>query len=208
MTTKTKLINALLLSSLATLWGCYPGGPEYVDELDIVYTTFDEEFPFSAKSTYKMPDDIRILSGDPDEDPTFIDPIFAQPMLQRIENNMTARGFTRVEQGEEADMELLPASWSTTTILVSGGYWGGYWCYWDPYYCGGGWYYPYPVYSSYTTGTLVMVIADPQNPATDGSRGLVWTAAINGLLTGSYDANRVLSAIDQAFKQSPYLSSN
>ena len=36
----------------------------------------------------------------------------------------------------------------------------------------------------------------------------VWTAAINGLLSGSYNTNRVNKAIDQAFSQSPYLQTN
>ena len=34
----------------------------------------------------------------------------------------------------------------------------------------------------------------------------VWTSAANGLLSGAYNATRVNQAIDQAFKQSPYLN--
>lgn len=36
----------------------------------------------------------------------------------------------------------------------------------------------------------------------------VWTGAANGLLSGSYNVTRVNNAIDQAFKQSPYLKVN
>lgn len=36
----------------------------------------------------------------------------------------------------------------------------------------------------------------------------VWTAAINGLLSGSYNVNRVTKGVDQAFEQSPYLKTN
>ena len=34
----------------------------------------------------------------------------------------------------------------------------------------------------------------------------VWTASVNGLMSGAYDVSRVNKAIDQAFKQSPYLN--
>ena len=34
----------------------------------------------------------------------------------------------------------------------------------------------------------------------------VWTAALNGLVSGSYNLTRVTDGINQAFKQSPYLN--
>jgi len=34
----------------------------------------------------------------------------------------------------------------------------------------------------------------------------VWTSALNGLLSGSYNTSRVNKGIDQAFEQSPYLN--
>jgi hypothetical protein len=34
----------------------------------------------------------------------------------------------------------------------------------------------------------------------------VWTAAANGLMSGYGDVTRINNAIDQAFKQSPYLN--
>jgi hypothetical protein len=36
----------------------------------------------------------------------------------------------------------------------------------------------------------------------------VWTAAANGLVSGSFSTSRVNKAIDQAFAQSPYLITN
>ena len=57
-----------------------------------------------------------------------------------------------------------------------------------------------------TTGTLVMtLIADGEDYVEPST---VWTAAINGLLSGYYNVNRVNNAIDQAFEQSPYLKTN
>jgi hypothetical protein len=53
-----------------------------------------------------------------------------------------------------------------------------------------------------------MFMTDPNVLSTDDRQRMVWTAAINGLLTGAYDADRINSAIDQAFEQSPYLTTN
>ena len=53
-----------------------------------------------------------------------------------------------------------------------------------------------------------MTIVDQTTPSTDGSKRVVWTGAINGLLTGSYSSSRINKAIDQSFTQSPYLKTN
>jgi hypothetical protein len=208
MNMKRKLIASALIMSVGLLWSCYPGGAEYVDELDIVYTVYDVDYDFQSKGTFSLPDQIVKITGDLEEGPEFIKPVYGDEMLEQIRNNMEQLGWTYEEDPEAADINLLPAAWTSTTILVSGGYWGDYWCWYYPYYCGGGWYYPYPVVSSYTTGTLLMTIVDPNAESTDGSRRVVWTSAINGLLQGTYDVNRVNKAIDQAFAQSSYLKTN
>jgi hypothetical protein len=58
--------------------------------------------------------------------------------------------------------------------------------------------------SSYTTGTLVMTLVASGDDYIEPA--LVWRAAANGLLSGSYNTTRITKAIDQAFKQSPYLN--
>lgn len=197
---KQKLTAIALMAALVLFSGCYPDGADYADELDIVYTVYDKEYNFQNTSTYSLPDKIVIL-GDEDNI-EFIADVYAIPILARIDSNLQALGWTKVDNDENPDVQVLPASWTTTTIS----YWGGgYWCYWDPYYCGGGWYYPYPVVSSYTTGTLVMNMVEKTPTGTDGTKKVVWLGAINGLLQYTYDATRINDAIDQTFKQSPYL---
>lgn len=197
---KQKIIVFALMTSLFLFSGCYPDGAEYVDELDVVYTVYDKEYNFQEASTYSLPDNIVIL-GDSDNI-EFIADIYADPILARIDSNLQAMGWTKVDDDDNPDVQVLPASWTTTTIS----YWGGgYWCYWDPYYCGGGWYYPYPVVSSYTTGTLVMNMVEKTPTGTDGTKKVVWLGAINGLLQDTYNPTRINDAIDQSFKQSPYL---
>jgi len=76
-----------------------------------------------------------------------------------------------------------------------------------PYYP----YYPYypPVYSySYTTGTLLMTLIDPDELNGNGYPIHQWTGVLNGILNDKFDAARTTKLIDQAFDQSQYLKTN
>jgi hypothetical protein len=53
-----------------------------------------------------------------------------------------------------------------------------------------------------------MGLIDPTDVGANGNPVVQWTGAINGILTGSYNASRVDRAIDKAFDQSPYLKTN
>ncbi len=179
------------------LVSCYPQGPEYTDELDLVYTTYTFDYDFNSKATYSMPDKIVKITGNLIEgkDPEFVKEPYNTQILQKIADNMAALGWTKTEDPANADLVLFPAIWTNTTIY----YWSDYWCWYLYYYCGWG----YSAASSYTTGTLVMtLVADDENYIEPSS---VWTAAANGLVSGSFNTTRVTKAIDQAFKQSPYL---
>jgi hypothetical protein len=187
--------------------GCYPNGPDYAEELDVVLTYHNPDYNFGTKTTYAMPDKIVKITGNLQEGqaPKFIPDATAALILARIEQNMTSLGYQRVDlTSNSADLLLLPASWETTTIS----YWYDYWYWWyGGYYPGWGWggYYP-PVYvTSYTTGTLIMDLVDKTVLGSNGNGVTQWTGAINGVMTGTYNASRINTAIDKAFDQSPYL---
>jgi len=202
---KRRFTIAVGMLGLLLLAGCYPQGPEFVEELDLVLTKHEDSYDFSAKQTYAMPDDIVKITGNLAEgdDPEFIPDVVALQITARIEQNMESRGYERVGVDEDPDLLLLPASWETTTVYWWYDYW--YWWYWGYY---PGWGYP-PMYaSSYTTGTLVWSLTDPNQETANGNLLSQWTAAANGLLVGTYDADRVNRAIDQAFADSPYVKTN
>lgn len=204
---KKRILIALITASVLVLGGCYPDGPEYVEETDIVLTSHNEEYDFASKATYAMPDKIVKITGNvtEGEEPEFIPNTAATAILGMIEDNMQTLGWQRVEIDDNPDVLLTPAAWETTTIYYYYDYW--YWWY-GGYY---GWYWPYypPVYAtSYTTGTLLMSIIDPEITSTDGQAIRQWSGAVNGLLTGAYDADRIQTAIDKAFTISPYLQTN
>jgi hypothetical protein len=197
----TIVVGALAL----LLTGCYPQGPEFAEELDVVLTNHEQDYDFTAADTYAMPDEIVKITGNlvEGDDPEYVPGPVAAQILAQIEENMTALGYSRVDIDQNPDLLLAPASWETTTIFWWYDYW--YW-WWGGYYPG--WGYP-PMYaSSYTQGTLMMTLVDPNITSANGNGLSQWTGAINGLLTGSYDATRVNKAIDQAFAQSPYLKTN
>ena len=194
---KKKIAFYILI--IGMMAGCYPQGPEYYEDLDLVYTNYDDAYDFGAAGTYSMPDKIVKVTGNllEGEDPEFVKEPYNSQILAKIEANMTALGWTKVDKNANPDLALLPATWSNTTIY----YWYDYWCWYYPWYCGWGW--GYPSVSSYTTGTLVMTLVAYDENYIEPTR--VWTSAVNGLLSGSVDMNRVNKGIDQAFDQSPYL---
>jgi len=191
------------------LWGCYPDGPDYIEELDVVITNYNPDYDFSTVVTYAIPDKIIKITGEKlenGEEPKYLPQSAA--ILAKIKENLNALGWQEVDFADTAtggvDVFVLPASWETTTIFYYYDYWywwyGGYYPYWG--------YYPPVYYSSYTTGTLFWTLMDPNNLDGSGNPLRGWTAAINGLLTGSFNTARAEKGIDQAFAQSPYLLTN
>jgi hypothetical protein len=192
--------NLILLAGIILLMvSCYPDGPEYYEDLDLVFTNYDETFDFDGQSTYAIPDKIVKITGNlaDGEEPEYVQEPYNSQLLSKIESNMAAMGYTKAADPESADLVLFPAVWTNTTVY----YWYDYWCWYYYYYCGWGWYYP--TVTTYTTGTLVMALVPTGDEYIEPTS--VWTAALNGVLSGAYDISRSNEAIDQAFEQSPYL---
>ena len=189
------------------LQGCYPNGPEYIDDADVVITYVKGNYDFKSKSTYALPDRIVKITGNLTEgdDPIFIPDAAADPILTRIRLNMQNLGWQEVGLDENPDLLLAPASWETKTLTYYYDYW--YW-WWGGGYPG--WIYPpsYPptVVSGFSTGTLIMGLIDPTVLSADGNTIVQWTGAINGILTETYNATRINNALDKTFSQSPYLN--
>jgi hypothetical protein len=181
-----------------------------VEDLDVTYTTFDEDFDFQSRQTYAMPNKIVVDVDIEDGDTTWIymKDVFATPILAAIDDNLESRGWEKVDISQQPDVLVTPAALSSTTYFYSywydwwyGGWYGGYW----------GWYYPpYYTVSSYTTGSMIITMADPnvEDDSPINQSETAWIAVGNGLFSGAYDISRVTDAIDEAFEQSPYLKLN
>src|ERR671913_1107033 len=142
-----------ILLTVAMMSGCYPKGPEYIEDLDLVVTNHDVDFDFDEHNTYALPDRIVKITGNlvEGEDPEFVNDATAALILDRIRENMEKYGWTEVS-ADQADMIILPSAMQSTTLIYYYDYW--YWDWYYPYYWWG-WYYPYPIYGgSYTSGSV------------------------------------------------------
>ena len=97
METKSRSITAMVMLVIL-LAGCYPQGPEYVEDLDVVITDYEPSYDFNAKGKYALPDKIVKITGDVVEgdEPEFIPDVTAAAILAQIEKNMLALGWQRV----------------------------------------------------------------------------------------------------------------
>jgi hypothetical protein len=199
-----KLFSFIVLSFLMAR--CYPDGPEYIEQYDLVYSNYDDTYGFEAKKTYAIPDKIMKVDDDliTGEGPNFVKDTYAKPMLEQINKNMSEYGWTKVEKDDNPDVMLAPVAYELTTTV----YWG-YGGYWDWWYGGWyGWYYPYyPVTTTYSTGSLVVNMLDPNDLSANDKARVAWTFVVNGLLEGSTTSftSRYTKGINQAFEQSPYI---
>ena len=203
---KKSLLNIILpiIALGAIMASCYPGGAEYVSDLDVTYTfILDQNFDWSDKSkkVYFMPDTVMDAS-DPKNSPKPI--VSAQELLSTVKQELNAYGFV-----EEPDYNnALNTDFIVTVSRVRSNnyyysYWGGYW----------GWYYYPPVatVSNYKTGSLIVEIINTAeiDTASENIPGL-WQGVSDGLFEGTASGieARGKASIQQMFVQSPYLNRN
>jgi hypothetical protein len=214
MTIRIYLRLTLLL--IPILSGCYPKGPEYVEELDLVYTNYDNQFDFSSRGTYSIPDSVIKITGeifnDPDGDgePQFLSAVYATPIINALKDNMAATGWTLVDKKDNPDVVLLVSSMTTTNIYYY--YDWSYWDWWYPgYYPYWNWYYPsyyYPAYvTGYRSGSVFVQMVDHKATLQADQVPVRWNCILNGLAEGNTTdiISRIQSNIGKAFAQSPYL---
>ncbi len=162
-----KFIPLLLAVFAVTLASCEKD-PD-MDKLDnnyLVYTNYDKKADFKTFETITCRTAFwlsvirkrRILE---DEN--------VQEILSAYVANMNSRGYTRVEDREEADLGLQVSYVRSTYYFTDYGrpeWWWNYPGYWDAPYWGnwGGWYYPYAVNYSYSTGSFISELLNLEAP--------------------------------------------
>ncbi len=217
-----KLIMLLMITGVALLTSCYPDDDITISESDIVITTKDDSADFSKIMTYYLPDKVFVVDSTEDGDQTIE---YEDVILNEIVQNMSAYGYTRIEDTTDAentiDVIMIATAYQNTVTSIwypSYPYYPGWdWWWGSPgwgYYPPGWGYYPpgyyYPPYmTQYTMGTVKIDMIDPWKPDTIAPDTVIypnyWSAAIQGLLQGSNIEQRIEERIDQAFSQSPYL---
>jgi len=187
------LVLTVLIFGIASFFvACYPGDELTISDTDIVTTFFSKSANFATKMTYARPNSVvRIVSGGIE----IGSPPYDDDVMNRIDQNMTALGFT---MADSSTADVVVGAAVATATWTGGSCYPGYW----GWYGYPGWGWCYPVTYTYETGTLIIVMWD----RTQGSnQEALWVAGMNGLIQGSVATSRITSAIDQAFNQSPYL---
>ena len=178
----------------------------------LVYTAHDTATDFQQIETYYMPDRILVL-GHSDRTEYWKDDD-AREILAVVADQMNAAGYTRLDDRPLSDVRLHFRYVQRVTHFAgydnhcwrwyshhssTPGYWGDW----------AGWHYPYSVYYGYTAGSLLMEMVDLEADRQSGKKlPVIWDSFIGGLLTSNEALNleRTLDAVEQAFTQSPYLS--
>lgn len=208
---------------MLTLAGCYPDKIDYVDEYDVAATLYDEAVDFGAFETFTVIDTIIHLTDDGEDDPNFTRE-HDEFILGLIRDNMSDKGYSEIASPDSLNAPdliiMVQALSSEYYSYYYGGYWDWYpgWSWWYPGYPsypgypGYPWYPSYPWYpgyiSSYTTGTLMIDMADRESyDPEEHSVEFIWTGLVDGLLVknSSNTRNRLEKQINQLFTQSTYL---
>jgi hypothetical protein len=207
-----KLIPILL--AVLTLTACEKeADTDKLDNKFVVYTNYDKSADFKQFSTYYLPDSILII-GDKDKKEYWSD-TNAQRIIDTYVFNIDNRGFLRVTEREDADLGLQVSYVKNTYVVTDYGYpqwWWGYPGYWGtPYWgnWGGGWYYPFAINYSFSTGSFLTELLNLEAPQGQSEKlPILWSAYMSGMLSSSTDVNVELAtqAVSQAFTQSTYLT--
>ena len=198
----------MLLFLSAFFSGCYPDQPDRVEEYDVTYTNYSTEYDFSIPRTYSLPERVVLVQEDRlrDNDPEFLNDIYADAILEELKTNLDALGWTRVPESESPEIVILPSAFDQTFLYY---YNFGYWDWYYPgYFPGWGWYYPgySPGYiSGYRVGTVLVQMTLPSE-IEDEQVPVIWVATFNGLLEGSerFISERISRNLDQAFSHPPF----
>jgi len=209
---KTK-VNFLLVIALTFMaYACYPGGAEYVDELDTSISKYNNTYDWDNLDgkTYALPAEILHVKDGKEVDPPKEGP-HDKDILKQIKSELDARGMidaTATAQDTAVAIAIVIIEQNNTGAawIPGGGWWGGY-----PWYPGWGWggYYPwYPVYYSYKTGSVLIEMGDYANKdEEEETMPLVYTGVLDGLLQGNenYIGARIENGIDELFnKHEPF----
>ena len=219
-----------LLPFSVLIYSCYPEFDATVEELDLAITKYDEDQNFGALNSFFLYDTI-IYINDKENPAPHTDHPQEDHILDQVRQNLINIGWTEVTDtvgGVDADVSIMISALEVDVNFYYYGWWDyWYWYPWDwwypwyPGYPGYPWYPTYPIYPSYgyTVGTVMIDMVnmgdivmpqiepdpDPENPIFRVP--IVWTGAVNGILSGSQEniESRLTTQIEQVFRQSDYL---
>lgn len=212
-------MKKIVVSALAAAALVFPSCQKMPSVVDadgefLVSTSYAEGTDFSKYASFTVADSVVVLQSRLAGEK--VRNSFTDELVGAYRQMMEENGFeyVPVDEKENADLGIQLTYVADTDYYID--YVDPYWWldypgYWSSYYWGawgGGWYYPYPVMYEFSTHSLMADMADLTAASGEDERiPVLWSCMINGN-AGSTRADyaRFMTAIRQAFAQSPYLS--
>jgi hypothetical protein len=175
----------------------------------VVQTSYSLNINFSAYNSFYMPTDTLGLVSNVTDD-TLVVGDYAKGVTARVRSKMTQAGYSFVERDQDPDLAVNTYIVDNRSVFQSvtyPNYYFGYPGYFYSGYYGYGGYYNYPIVQTFSSqsGTMVIELIDLKNRTPDNKLQVVWVANIGDVYTSTDPYVKMLDAIDQAFRQSPYL---
>lgn len=204
-----RLLKAVIMISGMLFMACepQPDAEELFDQL-VVETNFDPAADFSSYATYSISSDtIGLVSNIREDDTLIVGSNYAQPVVNAIVDNLSMRGYTRVDRNANPDLAVnafIVKNLDIQQQINYPGYYGYPGYYYPGYYGYGSYYYPYISTYVYNTEVLVIEMIDLKNIVNNQVR-VIWNSYMGDVYTSINPQAQSLEAIDQAFNQSTYI---
>ena len=199
---KAKLVLITFVGALVSACSWGPGGLDETRDQILTIAHKTDAVDFTKFSSFAITDSITVVN---DGMKVRLSDATANLIIAQVVRNMNLYGYTQVQADENPDLLVDLAYIQKTNTYMYPGYWSDWDWWWDwngyPWW---GWdpYYPYqmPAFvSSYTTGSIVIEVADVVNVATESTVPVVWHGLVREILNGSHTQQELLSSIDEVF---------
>lgn len=206
------------------LTGClaYPDETARTEDFDSVITLFNRSTDLAGYQTYALSDELIPITPDTNNigipyDVFEPDGPVTNYVLDKVEDNLMVRGFTRVNDPTQADL-LINAGYVvlTTTVTETWYCYDPWYWFWDPHWYGPGFFWGYPGYGyyydypcsfsySYDVGTVLIQVLDGKNISNETFEE-IWLGIFRGFANAGVDLSRIDFGVDQAFAQTPFFN--
>ena len=199
---KAKLVLIAFVGALVSACSWGPGSLDETRDQILTIAHKTDAVDFTKFSSFAITDSITVVN---DGMKVRLSDATANLIIAQVVRNMNLYGYTQVQPDENPDLLVDLAYIQRTNTYMYPGYWSDWDWWWDwngyPWW---GWdpYYPYqmPAFiSSYTTGSIVIEVADVVNVATESTVPVVWHGLVREILNGSHTQQELLSSIDEVF---------
>lgn len=199
---KAKLVLIAFVGALVSACSWGPGSLDETRDQVLTIAHKTDAVDFTKFSSFAITDSITVVN---DGMKVRLNDATANLIIAQVVRNMNLYGYTQVQADEDPDLLVDLAYIQRTNTYMYPGYWSDWDWWWDwngyPWW---GWdpYYPYqmPAFvSSYTTGSIVIEVADVVNVATESTVPVVWHGLVREILNGSHTQQELLSSIDEVF---------